>query len=162
MINVYKVTVFDKVSYNNRKDRQYIVGFQLDMKLILPWFIAVKHCVKIRQELSLYNVIQCFGGTGVWCFTIETSTMKLNPSYEKSCQQRLLMGKMNIWKISWKRGTKNIKTNFDVQDVPYDIYYNVKWMLEVESVYKQRKGTIPRYKLQSINTLRQKTTNVTC
>ena len=42
--------------------------------------------------------------------------------------------------VSWKR----IKTNFNVQDIPYDMYCNAMTVLKIDSVYKQGKNSHPQ------------------
>ena len=38
-----------------------------------------------------------------------------------------------------KQEIKHIKTNFDGQDVPFDVYSNTAAISKVDSVYKKRK-----------------------
>ena len=45
-------------------------------------------------------------------------------------------GKLKIWK-------ERIETNFQGQDVPYDMYCNVTVMLKNDSVYNQGKNYLP-------------------
>ena len=50
---------------------------------------------------------------------------------------RDVYGKLKKWK-------ERIKTNFQDQDVPYDMYYNVTAVLKIDSVYKQGKNYHPQ------------------
>ena len=46
-------------------------------------------------------------------------------------------GKLKMWK-------ERIKTNFDGQDVPYEMYCNATAVLKIDSVYKQGKNYHPQ------------------
>ena len=64
-------------------------------------------------------------------------------------------GKLRTWK-------ERIRTCFYGQDAPHDMYCNAAAVLKIDSVYKEGKNYQPRYMLNSVNTLMQKGSNVTC
>ena len=53
-IDVKKVVISDKVSYNNGKSRRYIVGYQVDGKTIKPLFIKTLKNI-FSYDVSQYN-----------------------------------------------------------------------------------------------------------
>ena len=59
-IDVNKVVVSDRVSYNKGKDWRYIVGYQNTKKNIFIYDVS-----QYSNNLSLCNVIQCFRGSRV-------------------------------------------------------------------------------------------------
>ena len=61
-----------------------------------------------------------------------------------------------------KMSKQRIKTNFNGQDVPYDMYCNEIAVLQIDSVYKQGKNYRPQYMLKNLYTPMQKTNNGTC
>ena len=50
---------------------------------------------------------------------------------------RYVYGKLETWK-------ERIKTNFNGQDVPYDMYCNTTAVLKIDSVHKQAKNYPPQ------------------
>ena len=50
---------------------------------------------------------------------------------------RYVNGKLKTWK-------ERIKTNFNGQDIPYDMYCNAMTVLKIDSVYKQGKNYHPQ------------------
>ena len=63
---------------------------------------------------------------------------------------RYVNGKLKTWK-------ERIKTNFNGQDIPYDMYCNAMTVLKIDSVYKQGKNYHPQVYVEEC-----KYTNAAC
>ena len=63
---------------------------------------------------------------------------------------RYVNGKLKTWK-------ERIKTSFNGQDIPYDMYCNAMTVLKIDSVYKQGKNYHPQVYVEEC-----KYTNAAC
>ena len=63
---------------------------------------------------------------------------------------RYVNGKLKTWK-------ERIKTNFNGQDIPYDMHCNAMTVLKIDSVYKQGKNYHPQIYVEEC-----KYTNAAC
>ena len=143
-INVNKVVVSDKESCNNGKDQRYIVGYQVD-EAPMPLFI------KTPKNIFSYGVSQ-YDKNSAYTMSFNVSEAKeLVSQYKKIWNEvqsqifeklatepikgvsKYVHGKLKMWKES-------IETNFNDQDVPYDMYCHATAVLKIVSVYKQCKN----------------------
>ena len=162
-IDVNRVVISDKVSFNNGKDCRYIVGYQVD-GVVIPLFI------KAPKNIFSYGVSQYDKNSANTMYFNVSEEKELVPQYKKiwnkvesqlfeklvtepiKREDRYIRGKLKTWK-------EGIKINFHGQDVPYDMYCNATTVLKIASVYRQGKNHHPQYTLKNVNTLMQKTNN---
>ena len=138
------MVVSDKESYNNGKDQRYIVGYQVD-EAPMPLFI------KTPKNIFSYGVSQ-YDKNSAYTMSFNVSEAKeLVSQYKKIWNEvqsqifeklatepikgvsKYVHGKLKMWKES-------IETNFNDQDVPYDMYCHATAVLKIVSVYKQCKN----------------------
>ena len=134
-ININKVVVSDKLSFNNGKDCHYIVGYQVD-GAVIPLFI------KTPWDIFGYDVSQ-YDKNSAYTMSFNVSAEKASVSqylkiwdeaesqlFENLAsgpikgEDKYVHGKLKTWK-------ERIKTNFHSQDVLYDIYCNAAAMLKI-------------------------------
>ena len=160
-IDVNRVVISDKVSFNNGKDCRYIVGYRVD-GIVIPLFI------KTPKNIFSYGVSQCDKNSANTMYFNVSEEKELVPQYKKIWNKvesqlfeklvtepvkregRYIRGKLKTWK-------EDIKINFHGQDVPYDMHCNATTVLKIASVYRQGKNHHPQYMLKSVNTPTQKT-----
>ena len=145
--DVNKVVVSDKVSCNNGKDCRYIVGYQVNGAL-MPLFIKTpkntfSYGVSQYDKNSAYKMLFNISETKEWVFQYKKIWNEVESQlFEKLATEpikregKYVHGKLKIWK-------ERIETNFQGQDVPYDMYCNVTVMLKNDSVYNQGKNYLP-------------------
>ena len=148
MIDINKVVVSDKVSCNNGKDCCYIVGYQHDEALI-PLFIKTpknifSHGVSQYDKNSAYTMPFNVSDEKEWVAQYKQIWNEVESKlFEKLATElikregRYVHGKLKTWK-------ERIKTNFNGQDVLYDMHYNATAVLKIDSVYKQGKNYHPQ------------------
>ena len=146
-IDVSRVVIADKVSWNNGKDCNFIVGYQVDGALV-PLFINTP------KDILSYGVSQ-YDQNSAYTMAFNVSEAKAQVAqYEKIWNEiesqlfekmvtepikgegRYIHGKLKTWK-------ERIKTNFHGQDIPYDMYCNATAVVKIDSVYKQSKNYHP-------------------
>ena len=146
------MVVYDKVSYNNRKDCPYIVGYQVNEALI-PLLIktpkdifsyAVSQCDKNSAYTMSFNVSE----EKAWKTQYEEVWNEIKSQlFEKMATEpmkkegRCVNGKLMTWK-------ECIKTNFHSQDVSYNMHCNATAVLKIDSVYKQGKNYHPQVSIE--------------
>ena len=147
-IDVNKVVVSDKVSCNNGKDCCYIVGYQVDGAL-MPLFIKTpknifSYVVSQYDKNSAYAMSFNVSEEKEWMSQYKKNWTRVESQlFEKMTAEpikrdgRYVHGKLKSWK-------ERIKTNFYVQDVPYDMYCNARVVLKIDSVYKQGQNYHPQ------------------
>ena len=146
-IDVNRVVISDKVSYNNGNNCRYIVDYQVDGGLV-PLFI------KTPKNIFSYGVSQydknsaCTISFNVpeekeWVSQYKKIWNEVKSQlFEKLATEpikgegRYVHGKLKTWK-------ERIKTNFHGQDVPYNMHCNATAVLKIDSVYKQGKNYHP-------------------
>ena len=94
MVLSHKVVLSDKGSCNNKKDRQYIVGYQVDGETIIPLFIKTfksifSYGVSQYEKNSTYTISPNVSEVTSLsqqngCFSIETFGIRLSQSYLKN------------------------------------------------------------------------------
>ena len=146
--DVNKVVVSDKVSCNNGKDCRYIVGYQVNGAL-MPLFIKTpknifSYGVSQYDKNSAYKMLFNISETKEWVFQYKKIWNEVESQlFEKLATEpikgegKYVHGKLKTWK-------ERINTNFQGQDVPYDMYCNVTAVLKIDSVYKQGKNYYPQ------------------
>ena len=142
------MVVYDKVSYNNRKDCRYIVGYQVNEALI-PLFI------KTPKDIFSYAVSQ-YDKNSAYTMSFNVSEEKASKTqyeeiwnevksqlFEKMATEPIKRGGrcVNGKLMTWKEG---IKTNFHCQDISYNMHCNATAVLKTDSVYKQGKNYHPQ------------------
>ena len=139
----------DKVPYNNGKDWRYIVGYQVDGKIIMPLFIKTpknifSYGVSQDDRNSAYTMLFDVSEAPQWVFQYrniwndaESKLFEKLTTEPIKGEGKYMHGKLTTWKES-------IKTNFYGQDVPYDMYCNATVVLKIDSVYKQSKNYHPQ------------------
>ena len=147
-ININKVVVSDKVSCNNGKDCRYIVGYQVDGVLI-PLFIKTpkdifSYGVLKYDKNSAYTMSFYFSEEEAWKTQhkkiwneIESHLFEKMATESIKKEGRYVNGKLKTWK-------ECIRTDFDGQDVAYNIHCNATAVLKIDSVYKQGKEFYPQ------------------
>ena len=142
------MVVYDKVSYNNRKDCRYIVGYQVNEALI-------PLSIKTPKDIFSYGVSQ-YNKNSAYTMSFNVCEEKAwkahykkiwneveSQLFEKMATEPIkregsyVNGKLKTWK-------ERIKTNFHGQDVPYNMYCNATAVLKIDSVYKQGKNYHPQ------------------
>ena len=143
-IDVNKVMLSDKVPCNNEKDWRYIVGYQVDGKTIIPLFIKMpknifSYGVSQYDKNSAYTMSFNVSEAPEWVLRyrniwneVELQLFEKLTTKPIKGEGKYMHGKLKMWK-------ERMKTNFDGQDVPYDMYCNETAVLKIDSAYKQRK-----------------------
>ena len=136
-IYVNEAVLSDKVPCNNGKDWRYIVGYQIDGETIIPLFI------KTPQNIFSYGVSQ-YDKNCAYTMSFNVSESKEWVSQYKNIwnevesqlseklatepikvKGKYVHGKFKIWK-------ERLMTNFNGQDVPYDMYCNTIAVLKID------------------------------
>ena len=123
-IDVNKVVVSDKVSYNNGKNYRYIVGYQV-YEALIPLFIKTpknifSHGVSQYDKTSAYIMSFNVSKAKEWVSQykkiwneVESQLFEKLSTEPIKGEGKYVHGKLKIWK-------EHIKTKFQGQDVPYD------------------------------------------
>ena len=143
-IDANEVVLSDKAFWNNGKDWWYIAGYHVGGETFTLLFIntpknmfsyGVSQYCKNSAYTMPFNVFEVLG----WMLQNRKNWNEVKPQLFEKLTTEPIQGKRKYMHSKLKTWKDCIKTNFQSQDVPYDIYCNETEVLKIDSVYKQTK-----------------------
>ena len=127
-INVKQVVLFDKVACNNGKDCRYIVGYQVDGALIPLVIKTLKNIfsygVSQYDKNSAYTMSFNVSDAKEWVSQYKKIWNEIESQLFEKLATEWIKGEGKYVHGKLKMSKQRIKTNFNGQDVPYDMYCN--------------------------------------
>ena len=127
-IDVNKLVISDKVPCNNGKDCRYIVGYQVN-EVLVPLFIKTPKNVfslgtSQYDENSAYTMSFNVSKEKEWVSQYKKIWNEVGSQLFEKLAREPIKGEGKYVHSKFKTWKECIKTNFQGQDVPYNMYCN--------------------------------------
>ena len=136
-IDVSKVVVSEKITYNSSKDHRYIIGYKVMLLFIKTPKTIFNYGVSQYDKNSAYKMTFNVSEEKEWSSAykkiwneVESQLFEKLATEPIKVEEKYVYGKLKTWKDC-------INTNFHSQEVSYDVYCNETAILKIDSVYRQ-------------------------